>query len=39
MVGIFLDWLLGPRCGICGQRVFPVDQQEHHDTQHAWPVP
>lgn len=25
----FLDWLLGPRCHLCWQRVYPRDQRLH----------
>ena len=34
MIGIFLDWLLGPRCLVCGERVFPRDLMLHNDLEH-----
>lgn len=30
MIGIFLDWLLGERCHVCGTRVFTVNLNEHY---------
>ena len=36
MIGRFLDWLLGPRCGLCcGERVFPKDLDRHLHVEHA----
>lgn len=34
MIGYVLDWLLGPRCLVCGERVYPKDRYAHHDHQH-----
>lgn len=28
------DWLLGPRCRTCGQRVFPKDEEVHDEVNH-----
>lgn len=30
----FLDWLLGPRCGGCNERVFPRDKALHIVQRH-----
>ncbi|GEP38857.1 hypothetical protein NPS01_25200 [Nocardioides psychrotolerans] len=30
MIGVFLDWLLGPRCHACRTRVFPADTNTHY---------
>ncbi|GAW57632.1 Membrane protein [Nocardioides sp. PD653] len=30
MIARFLDWLLGPRCNACGQRVYPSDMVGHY---------
>lgn len=29
MLSRFLDWLLGPKCDRCRQRVFPADETRH----------
>lgn len=29
------DWLLGPRCDLCGQRVYPKDAPAHTRLDHA----
>lgn len=34
LLGVFLDWLLGPRCLVCGQRVFPGDVEVHDEIEH-----
>ena len=31
----FADWLLGPRCDLCGQRVYPKDALAHARYDHA----
>lgn len=33
MIARFLDWLLGERCHLCGQRVFPADLVRHYRTR------
>jgi uncharacterized OB-fold protein len=33
--GMFLDALLGSRCPICGQRVFPNDRSVHAWVDHG----
>lgn len=33
--GIFLDALLGPKCVICGERVFPKDREAHAHWEHG----
>lgn len=31
----FVDWLLGPKCHDCGQRVYPADRDGHQALEHA----
>jgi hypothetical protein len=33
--GMFLDALLGPRCCLCGERVFPNDRRDHAYWDHG----
>jgi hypothetical protein len=33
--GMFLDTLLGPRCVLCGERVFPRDRSTHAWVDHG----
>lgn len=35
MIGRLLDWVLGPRCSLCGERVFPADFERHLFVDHA----
>jgi hypothetical protein len=35
MIGRFLDRLLGARCSLCNERVFPRDIELHWLTEHA----
>lgn len=34
-----LDRLLGPRCDVCGARVFPADRAAHREIEHAGESP
>lgn len=35
MIERFLTWLLGPRCDLCGTRVYAADQPTHDRLDHA----
>ena len=36
MIGLFLDWLLGPRCPVkCGERVHPSALKRHLHVEHG----
>jgi hypothetical protein len=35
MIGRFLDWLLGPKCAFCDERVFPDDVIAHQRLEHT----
>lgn len=39
MTRLVLDLLLGPRCLVCGTRVFPKDRQTHDAVDHPGEVP
>lgn len=39
MTRLILDGLLGPRCLVCRERVFPRDRAQHDATEHPGEVP